>query len=167
MPELLKENQLRKDYPLKQGSWNRELRVHRAVDDVTFSILKGETFGLVGESGSGKSTIGRSILRLIEPTAVEVVCHGKDVKAIARKELRRMRKKVQMVFQDPYASLNPRHSVQRIIEEPLVLHIAKTAKERLQRVQDLLSVVGLDPSYAERYPHQFSGGQRQRIGIAR
>jgi oligopeptide transport system ATP-binding protein len=142
-------------------------RVH-AVDDVSFTIQRGETLGLVGESGCGKSTTGRCILRLIEPTAGEVVFEGKDVTALDKRSLRHLRRDMQIIFQDPYASLNPRMTVGSIIGEALVIHkLAKTRKEREERVIHLLETVGLSSDHLRRYPHEFSGGQRQRIGIAR
>jgi oligopeptide transport system ATP-binding protein len=139
----------------------------RAVDGVTFDIFKGETLGLVGESGCGKSTVGRCLLRLIEPTHGEVTFEGRDVRALGGDELRRLRREMQIIFQDPYASLNPRLRVRDIVGEPLVVHGLGDKVERRERVADLLRKVGLDPDYMNRYPHEFSGGQRQRIGIAR
>ncbi len=138
-----------------------------AVDGVSFTIERGETFGLVGESGCGKTTVGRCILRLIEPTSGEVVFDGHDVRALNQSDLRALRRRMQIVFQDPYASLNPRMKVGDIIGEPLVIHRIGNKNEQRDRIAELLRVVGLDPDYAGRYPHQFSGGQRQRIGIAR
>jgi oligopeptide/dipeptide ABC transporter ATP-binding protein len=139
----------------------------RAVDGVSFEILKGETLGLVGESGCGKSTVGRCILRLIEPTAGEINFDGRDVRAMGSRELRVLRREMQIIFQDPYASLNPRLRVRSIVGEPLLIHGMTDKEERRTRVGELLSRVGLDPDYMNRYPHEFSGGQRQRIGIAR
>src|SRR5690606_17389873 len=139
----------------------------RAVDDVSFEIREGETFGLVGESGSGKTTTGRCILRLIEPTSGEIRFNGEDVLAFPKKRLREMRRQMQIIFQDPYSSLNPRMRVGEIVEEPLVVHRLGTKTERQARVRELFELVGLDPSHVEKYPHEFSGGQRQRIGIAR
>lgn len=138
-----------------------------AVDDVSFSIEEGETFGLVGESGSGKTTTGRCILRLVEPTSGAIRFRGEDVLALSRPRLREMRRHMQIVFQDPYSSLNPRMRVRQIVEEPLVIHQLGDKPARQQRVAELFQLVGLDPTYLERHPHQFSGGQRQRIGLAR
>ncbi|HXF43752.1 MAG TPA: ABC transporter ATP-binding protein [Pyrinomonadaceae bacterium] len=139
----------------------------RAVDGVSFEIRKGETLGLVGESGCGKSTVGRTIIRLYEPTAGKIFFEGIDLTALNQKQLRTYRSEIQMIFQDPYASLDPRKSVLSIVSEPLLIHKVNGRSERKQRVEYLLEKVGLDPSYANRYPHEFSGGQRQRIGIAR
>jgi len=141
--------------------------VVRAVDGVTFEILRGETLGLVGESGCGKSTVGRCLLRLIEPTRGEIYFEDKEVRALSGGDLRRLRREMQIIFQDPYASLNPRLTVRDIVGEPLVIHGLGGKGERRARVADLLRKVGLDPDYMNRYPHEFSGGQRQRIGIAR
>ena len=138
-----------------------------AVNDVSFSIREGETFGLVGESGSGKTTTGRCILRLIEPTSGSIVFRGDDVLAFPRRRLRAARRDMQIVFQDPYSSLNPRMRARRIVEEPLVIHRLGDQRARRERVAELFQLVGLDPAHLERYPHQFSGGQRQRISIAR
>jgi ABC-type oligopeptide transport system ATPase subunit len=139
----------------------------RAVDDVSFTIERGETFGLVGESGSGKTTTGRCILRLIEPTSGEVIFDGRDVLALSRAEMRAARRQMQIDFQDPYSSLNPRMRVEDIVEEPLVIHKLGSKPERRQRVRDLFELVGLNPDHLRRFPHEFSGGQRQRIGLAR
>ena len=165
---LLHVKNLKKYFPIRGGLFSREVaRVH-AVDDVSFTIQKGETLGLVGESGCGKSTTGRCILRLIEPTAGEVIFEGKDVTALDKRSLRHLRRDMQIIFQDPYASLNPRMTVGSIIGEALVIHkLAKTRKEREERVIHLLETVGLSSDHLRRYPHEFSGGQRQRIGIAR
>jgi oligopeptide/dipeptide ABC transporter ATP-binding protein len=141
--------------------------VVRAVDGVSFTILRGETLGLVGESGCGKSTVGRCLLRLLEPTAGQLSFEGRDVLSLGKAELRELRREMQIVFQDPYASLNPRMRVGDIVGEPLVIHGIGTKSERRDRVADLLRRVGLDPNYSRRYPHEFSGGQRQRIGVAR
>jgi len=141
--------------------------VVRAVDDVSFEILRGETLGLVGESGCGKSTVGRCLLRLIEPTAGQIDFDGRNVRSLNRNDLRELRREMQIVFQDPYASLNPRMKIGDIVGEPLVIHKIGTKTERRERVGELLRRVGLDPDYRKRYPHEFSGGQRQRIGVAR
>ena len=141
--------------------------VVRAVDGVSFEIFAGETLGLVGESGCGKSTVGRCILRLIEPTGGEVLFENKNVLALHKKGLRELRREMQIIFQDPYASLNPRMMVRDIISEPLKIHRIGNKEEQRNRVADLLKKVGLDPDYMNRYPHEFSGGQRQRLGIAR
>ena len=141
--------------------------VVRAVDGVSFEILRGETLGLVGESGCGKSTVGRCVLRLIEPTAGEVRFAGRDILSMRKEQLREVRREMQIVFQDPYASLNPRMKVGDIVGEPLLIHRLGEKKERRERVAELLRKVGLDPDYMNRYPHEFSGGQRQRIGVAR
>lgn len=138
-----------------------------AVDDVSFSIDEGETFGLVGESGSGKTTTGRCMLRLVEPTAGAVRFRGENVLEFSRARMRAARRDMQIVFQDPYSSLNPRMRAGQIVEEPLVVHKMGKRAERRQRVEQLFQLVGLDPTHLERYPHQFSGGQRQRIGLAR
>jgi peptide/nickel transport system ATP-binding protein/oligopeptide transport system ATP-binding protein len=139
----------------------------RAVDDVSFAIEAGETFGLVGESGSGKTTTGRCILRLIEPTAGEVEFKGENVLGFDRERMRRARRDLQIVFQDPYSSLNPRMRVGAIVEEPLIIHSVGTRAARRERVAELFQLVGLDPAHTTRFPHEFSGGQRQRIGLAR
>jgi ABC-type oligopeptide transport system ATPase subunit len=138
-----------------------------AVDDVTFSIEQGETFGLVGESGSGKTTTGRCMLRLVEPTSGEVRFKGENILEFPRARMRAARRDMQIVFQDPYSSLNPRMRVRETVEEPLIIHRIGTRQERRRRVEELFGLVGLDPTHLERYPHQFSGGQRQRIGLAR
>jgi len=165
--ELLTVKNLKKYYPITGGVLGKEIGVVKAVDDVSFSVHKGETLGLVGESGCGKSTTGRSILRLIEPTDGEVIFEGKSVTAMKKEELRLIRRDMQIVFQDPFASLNPRHNIEKILEEPLIVHGLGSSAERKKRVHELLEVVGLNSYHAKRYPHQFSGGQRQRIGIAR
>ena len=149
------------------GGLFREASIVRAVDDVSFTVEEGETLSLVGESGSGKSTTGRCMLRLIEPTSGEVLFRGKNVLNLSSADMRAARRDMQMVFQDPYSSLNPRMRAQAIVEEPLVIHQIGSSAERRDRVADLFTLVGLDPAHLERYPHEFSGGQRQRIGLAR
>ena len=166
MTALLDVQNLTKQFSRSRG-WFAKPSVVKAVDDVSFAIGKGETFGLVGESGSGKTTTGRCILRLIEPTSGAVRFAGEDVLAFSPQRLRAARRDMQIVFQDPYASLHPRMRVGAIVEEPLVIHTVGTAIERRARVADLFGLVGLDPSWVARYPHEFSGGQRQRIGVAR
>jgi ABC-type oligopeptide transport system ATPase subunit len=163
---LLVVRNLVKEFTRKQGPF-RTPTVVRAVDGVTFSIAAGETFGLVGESGSGKTTTGRCILRLIEPTSGDVEFKGENVLAFDRKRMRQARRDMQIVFQDPYSSLNPRMWAGAIVEEPLVIHGVGSRTERQDRVAELFRLVGLDPDQRTRYPHQFSGGQRQRIGLAR
>jgi ABC-type oligopeptide transport system ATPase subunit len=151
----------------RRGGLLRKGSVVQAVNDVSFAIEEGETFGLVGESGSGKTTTGRCILRLIEPTSGEVRFNGEDVLSFSRSRMRQARRDMQIVFQDPYSSLNPRMRVGAIVEEPLIIHRIGSKPERRARVAELFELVGLDPAQRARYPHQFSGGQRQRIGLAR
>jgi peptide/nickel transport system ATP-binding protein/oligopeptide transport system ATP-binding protein len=155
-----------KHFVRKQGLFSQP-SVVRAVDDVSFTIEEGEMFGLVGESGSGKSTTGRCILRLIEPTSGEVIFRGENVLEFPRQRMRLARRDLQIVFQDPFSSLNPRMRVGDIVEEPLIIHKLGSQSERRERVAELFRLVGLDPDHLLRYPHEFSGGQRQRIGIAR
>src|ERR1044071_5205869 len=146
---------------------SRKIADNKAVDGISFHVKKGETLGLVGESGCGKSTTGRAILQLYRPTSGEIIFDGKDLTKLRGNDMRLMRRKMQMIFQDPYASLNPRMSVRDIIGEPLVIHKMGSNAERRDRVLELMRIVGLNPYYASRFPHEFSGGQRQRIGIAR
>jgi oligopeptide/dipeptide ABC transporter ATP-binding protein len=168
MEPLVKVRNLRKHFPVRKGVFRRVVAQVKAVDDVSFEVMPGETLGLVGESGCGKTTAGRSILRLIQPTAGEVTFEGQDVLAAGPEKLRRMRRHMQIIFQDPYASLNPRMSVADIVGEGLKVHGVVTKRHELEeRVEQLLEKVKLDPGYVNRYPHEFSGGQRQRIGIAR
>ena len=165
---LLEVKNLRMYFPITQGILlQRKVGDVRAVDDISFFIRKGETLGLVGESGCGKSTTGRAILQLYRPTAGSVKLDGRELTQVKGEELRRMRRKMQMIFQDPYASLNPRMTVGDIIGEPLDIHGLARGKARQERVQQLLKLVGLNPYFANRYPHEFSGGQRQRVGVAR
>lgn len=145
----------------------REVGSVKAVDDVSFSVNEGETLGIVGESGCGKSTTGKMLMRLLEPTEGRIEFDGKVLTDISKEEMRKVRKDIQMVFQDPYASLNPRHTIEKILGEPLLVHGIEDSKERKEKVQKFLEIVGLSAYHAKRYPHQFSGGQRQRIGIAR
>lgn len=159
---LLDVRNLVKHFPVENSD-----DVVQAVDDVSFDIREGETLGLVGESGCGKSTVGRCLLRLIEPTSGEVAFEGKEIVGLPAEEMRALRREMQIIFQDPYASLNPRMSIRSIVSEPLKIHRIGNKSEQRERVADLLQKVGLDPKYADRYPHEFSGGQRQRIGIAR
>jgi oligopeptide/dipeptide ABC transporter ATP-binding protein len=165
---LLRVAGLRMHFPIMRGVlFQRQVGAVRAVDGLDFFVKKGETLGLVGESGCGKSTVGRCLLRLIEPTSGEIHFEGRDVRALSGKALRSVRAEMQIIFQDPYASLNPRLKVRDIVGEPLVIHGTGTREERRERVAELLRKVGLDPDYMNRYPHEFSGGQRQRLGIAR
>jgi oligopeptide transport system ATP-binding protein len=154
-------------FPIFRGILQRHVADVKAVDGLNFDVYKGETLGLVGESGCGKSTTGRAILQLYRPTAGTVQFDGKDLVKMKGEELRHMRRQMQMIFQDPYASLNPRMTVGSIVSEPLEVHNIGTKTERLERVRELLAIVGLNPYFINRYPHEFSGGQRQRIGVAR
>jgi oligopeptide/dipeptide ABC transporter ATP-binding protein len=181
MDDLLIVENLVKHYPVKKGLVPRTVGQVRAVDGVSFSIRRGQTLGLVGESGCGKTTTGRAILRLVEPTSGRVIFDGRDVIAMRGRELRELRRQMQIIFQDPYGSLNPRMTVGAILEEPIRVHGTQSRSDTVRpnskgspsrsdvrrRVGELLEVVGLSPSHASRYPHEFSGGQRQRIGIAR
>jgi peptide/nickel transport system ATP-binding protein len=164
---LLEVNNLRKFFPIRGGLLSRVVANVQAVSDISFKIAKGEVLGLVGESGSGKTTAGRAILRLIEPTSGEVKYDGVDITKISKNEMREYRKRMQIIFQDPFASLNPRMTVGDIIGEALEIHKIASGQARTDRVAELLKRVGLSPDHMRRYPHEFSGGQRQRIGIAR
>ena len=165
---LLKVEHLKKYYPVKSSSLKRSNGFVKAVDDISFDVKVGETFGIVGESGCGKSTMGKSVIRLIEPTDGKVILDGQDFTALKGKELKKERENIKLIFQDPYASLNPRMTVKDIIGEPIdIAKIYKTKKERDDRIIEVMKQVGLNLDYLYRYPHEFSGGQRQRIGIAR
>ncbi len=158
---------LKKDFAVRRGIWQRQVGAVHAVDDVTFQLDRGKTLGLVGESGCGKTTVARMVVQLLRPTQGQVLFKGKDLVSMKGRELREIRPKIQMIFQDPYASLNPRMTVGRLIEEPLIEHTDMSRSDRHERILELAQVVGLHPSSVERYPHEFSGGQRQRIGVAR
>lgn len=166
---LLKVEHLHKEFPTGSGFMGGKFskKVVSAVNDLSFEIRAGETFGLVGESGCGKSTTGRAIMHLDPPTSGKVYFEGRDISKMNKKELKAMRREMQFIFQDPYASLNPRMTIGEIISEPMVIHGIGTPEERIERVRELLDVVGLNPEHINRYPHEFSGGQRQRVGIAR
>jgi oligopeptide transport system ATP-binding protein len=165
---ILRVDHLVKYFPIKRGLIiQKQIGAVHAVDDISFEIRRGETLGLVGESGCGKSTTGRTILQLYRPTSGSVVFDGVDLVQTKGEDLRHMRRKMQMIFQDPYASLNPRMTVGEIVGEPLIIHKISSQKEMEEQVSNLLELVGLNPSFASRYPHEFSGGQRQRIGVAR
>lgn len=165
---ILELQDVKKYFPIKAGLLQRTVGNVKAVDGVSLSVKRGETIGLVGESGCGKSTTGRTIIRLYEPTEGKIIFKGKDISHMSESELRRtVRKDIQMVFQDPFATLNPRKTLKSIIKEPLITHNLYAGKERDEKVEELLETVGLNASFANRYPHEFSGGQRQRIGIAR
>ena len=167
MTPLIEVRNLKKYFPVRKGVFSRVAAWVRAVDDVSFTVAPGETLGLVGESGCGKTTAGRSILRLVEPTSGQVLYDGADLLALRPAELRRRRRDLQIIFQDPYSSLNPRMTVGAIVAEGLAVHGIGAKAGRTDLVRDTLRKVGLDPAYINRYPHEFSGGQRQRIGVAR
>jgi oligopeptide transport system ATP-binding protein len=164
---LIQIKDLKKYFPITRGVFQRHVGDVKAVDGVSFDIYQGETLGLVGESGCGKSTTGRTILQLHRPTAGQIHLNGTDLASLKGNRLRQMRRRMQMIFQDPYASLNPRMTVGSIIGEPMEIFKLAGSRERKQRVEELLQLVGLNPYFASRYPHEFSGGQRQRIGVAR
>ncbi len=168
MNALLEVKNLKVHFPVKRGMFKPAQEFVRAVDDVSFSIAPGETLGLVGESGCGKTTLGRAIVRLVEPTAGSIALEGEDITTLDGAALRAQRRKLQMIFQDPYGSLNPRMTVEDVVGEALDIHgLTENKSARQKRIAELLKAVGLDAAYAQRYPHEFSGGQRQRIGIAR
>ena len=164
---LLKVDGLKKYFPIKKGLLGKTVGQIKAVDNISFYVNEGETLGIVGESGCGKSTTGRMLMRLLEPTEGTVEFDGKELTSLSAEEMRKTRRDIQMVFQDPYASLNPRHTIEKILGEPLLVHGMRDSKERRGKINDFLEIVGLSKYHAKRYPHQFSGGQRQRIGIAR
>ena len=165
---LLKVENVTKSFPIFGGILSREIAAVKAVQGISFELKKGETLGLVGESGCGKSTLGRCLIRLHDTTSGKISYNGKDITHIEGEELREMRKKMQIIFQDPFASLNPRMTIGAILEEPLIIHnLYATQKERQDRIAELIDLVGLRHEHLNRYPHEFSGGQRQRVGIAR
>jgi oligopeptide transport system ATP-binding protein len=164
---LLEVRHVKKYFPIRKGVLQREVAYVHAVDDVTFAVREGETLGLVGESGCGKSTLGRTIVRLLEPTAGEIIFEGEPIQKLGTRRLRPLRREMQMVFQDPYASLNPRKRVGTIVSDPMRIHDLGSRSEQKRRVNEILETVGLSPEHYNRFPHEFSGGQRQRIGIAR
>ncbi len=167
MTEILRVENLVKHFPIRRGLFQKQVGAVHAVDGISFTVQQGETLGLVGESGCGKSTTGRAVLQLYRPTSGKVLFEGVDLVQLDGEDLRRMRRKMQIIFQDPYASLNPRMTIQEIIGEPLLVHGLANEKEIKERVAQLLELVRLSPAFASRYPHEFSGGQRQRVGIAR
>jgi peptide/nickel transport system ATP-binding protein len=164
---LLQVKHVKKYFPIRRGLLQREVAAVHAVDDVTFAVAEGETLGLVGESGCGKSTLGRTLVRLLEPTDGDVIFEGTTISHLGTRKLRPLRREMQMVFQDPYASLNPRKRVGTIVSDPMRIHNLGSRNEQKRRVGEILETVGLSPEHYNRYPHEFSGGQRQRIGIAR
>lgn len=165
---LLKAENIVKRFPIHGGILSKEVAAVKAVQNISFTLKKGETLGLVGESGCGKSTLGRCLIKLIEPTSGRIIFNNQDITDLEGEDLKVLRRKMQIIFQDPYASLNPRMTIGSILEEPLIIHnLYKTEKERKERVNELVDLVGLRPEHLSRYPHEFSGGQRQRVGIAR
>ncbi|HVQ59763.1 MAG TPA: dipeptide/oligopeptide/nickel ABC transporter ATP-binding protein, partial [Solirubrobacterales bacterium] len=166
--ELLRVENVKKHFPVSRGIiFQKQIAAVKAVDDVSFTVNRGETFGIVGESGCGKSTLARVIMRLLDPTAGKITFDGRDISNLTRNEMRPVRREMMMIFQDPYASLNPRKRVGFIVGEALQINKMGSAAEIKRRVQELLEVVGLNPEHYNRFPHEFSGGQRQRIGVAR
>ncbi|WP_055105594.1 ABC transporter ATP-binding protein [Paenibacillus ihumii] len=167
MLPILEIKDLKKHYPVKTGLFGRVTGAAKSLDGVSFAIQKGETFAIVGESGSGKTTLGKTVLRLIEPTSGSILFEGTDITELGTEAMRRLKTDMQMVFQDPFGSLDPKWTVRRILEEPLRTHYKLPAEELVKKVNDILEVVGLTAKHASRYPHELSGGQRQRVGIAR
>jgi oligopeptide transport system ATP-binding protein len=167
MEVLLKVEDLKKHFPLKGGFWGKGKGAVKAVDGVSFDVEEGESFGLVGESGSGKTTVARAILRLVEPTAGRILLSGREISSCSQSEMKEMRRNMQMIFQDPHSSLNPRKTVFKSIAEPMVIHQRLKGRALRQRVEELIEVVGLKGEHLFRYPHELSGGQKQRVGIAR
>lgn len=165
--EILRVKDLKMHFPIRRGVFQQQVGQVKAVDDVSFEVYRGETLGLVGESGCGKTTTGRAIIRIYEPTAGQVDFMGVDLAKLSKRQLRQTRRKIQMIFQDPYASLNPRMSVFNIVSEPMEIYRISNGKGRQERVEEILQLVGMNPALMNRYPHEFSGGQRQRIGLAR
>jgi ABC-type oligopeptide transport system ATPase subunit len=165
---LMEVRDLYKHFPIHAGFFRRQVGAVKAVDGVSFDVMRGETLGLVGESGCGKSTTARLLLRLVDPTGGSITFNGREISTIRGAELKNLRREMQMIFQDPYSSLNPRKTVGSIISDPFIIHgIQQTKAERKAAVQGLMDTVGLNPEHYNRYPHEFSGGQRQRIGVAR
>ncbi len=165
--EILRIDGLKKYFPIQRGVFQTRVGDVKAVDGVSFTVYRGETLGLVGESGCGKTTVGRTIVRLYDPTAGQVFFNGEDLSLLTKRELQSIRRKIQMIFQNPYASLSPRMNIKNIVGEPLEIHQVLRGKEKEDRIAELLDYVGISPAVMNRYPHEFSGGQRQRIGIAR
>ncbi len=164
---ILQVENLKKHFPITSGLFSRKIGEVKAVDDISFTVRKGETLGIVGESGCGKSTTGRLLMKLLNSDHGKILFEGKEIVNMSKAEIRRVRRDIQMVFQDPYASLNPRHTIEKILEEPLIVHGIGTKAERMKQVIAMMEIVGLRSNQIKRFPHQFSGGQRQRIGIAR